>query len=208
MKRSQVLLTIGVVFALIIGSLLYFYFTDVGEFGEDYWFEGDTLKTKDGWTFKITEVAACDIECVALAVNVYHIHDFPSRPINTFSPLDIWIGVDDVRENTSDYDYEVRSYDDRHISWSLKGDNFEYFRAHTGNTHIVPHNKEVAEAIMTIEEGDKLTLEGYFVNFYGTKDDKTYEWTTDTTIGNYDCEIILLDYLKINSSVYGNHPDE
>ena len=203
-RKRVAIIAIAIVTIIICALYAHWYFNRIGKFGEDYWFEGDKLKTKDGWTFTVHKLAPCSITGKVLGRKVYHVNDWPKRPINTFSPLDIFIGTDDVMNNTRDYDYSITSYNDRYITWWLDGsqEQYEYFRDHVGNIHIVPHNANVASAIMKMGRGDVVTLDGYFVDLDGKRGDETYTWTSGTSIGDSECEIILLDGLTINGKYY------
>ena len=177
-------------------------FIDVGQFNEDYWFDGDDIHTKSGWIFTIDEVVDCSFEGIVLDTHVYNKDDVIYYPTETFSPIDIFFGYDDIVTNPEDYAYGVvgRSY--RVILWEFKGpaSTQSYFRAHTSNTHIIPHTKEVFDALPLINVKDVVTITGSYVNVYGTNPSENimYSWETDTVIGNWHCEIILVDTISIN----------
>jgi hypothetical protein len=172
---------------------------------EDFWFEGNSLFTSDGWTFTITKVRDYTLDGIILAINTYSKNDFPYRPINIFSPIDLVIGTDDVKNNPEAYSFTITSFRDRYAYWEFRSDsqeNYNYFRSHTGNNHIIPHNEEVLSELATnLSENNIVFLEGSLVNLYGTRDNEYYTWNTDTTIGNFHCEIILLDNITISSSI-------
>lgn len=68
-----------------------------------------------------------------------------------------------------------------------------------GNNHIIPHNEQVLYQLQNVSINDNVLIEGNLVNLYGTRGDENYHWTTDTQIGNYDCEVILVDEMTIES---------
>lgn len=169
---------------------------------EDFWFEGNYLNTSDGWTFKITKIKDYTLDGIILDLKTYHKDDHPYRPINVFSPIDLCIGVDNVKENPDKYPYKMTSFDDRVNYWVFNGGStaeYNYFKTHTGNNHIIPHNIEVLNELNNISVMDQVVIEGSLVNLYGTRGNQYYGWDTDTKIGNYDCEIILVDSITINT---------
>ena len=175
-------------------------FSNVGQFGEDYWFNGNTLLTSDGWSFKITNVKDYTLDGIILGLKVYDKKDVLGDPSTTFSPIDLLIGVEDIKDNIGEYTFSITSYGNRVVYYQFEGSskNAVYFDKHVGNNHIIPHNKEVFDALETINVMDKVVLQGSLVNLQGTKDSKSYSWTTDTKIGNFDCEIILADSIMID----------
>lgn len=169
---------------------------------EDFWFEGDKLITSDGWTFTITEVKDYTLDGIVLGLKTYEKNNLPYRPINTFSPIDILIGIDDVKNNPDKYPFTITSFRDRYAYWMFNGDlttDYNYFKTHTGNNHIIPHNEEVLHELSNLSENDHVIIEGSLVNLYGTKGDQYYRWDTDTGIGNFKCEVILVDSITINA---------
>ena len=171
------------------------------QINEDFWFEGNYLNTSEGWSFELSIVKEYQLEGRILALKTYSKNDIPYDPCNIFSPIDLVIGIDDVQNNPSKYDYTITSFTQRTVSWYLYYENigdYYYFQSHTGNNHIIPHTKEVIDALTyNISIGDTVILEGSLINLYGTRGNQYWRWTTDTTIGNYACEIILVDEIQI-----------
>ena len=168
---------------------------------EDFWFEGNYLNTSEGWSFELTKVKDYRLEGRILATNTYTQYDTPYDPCNIFSPIDLVIGIGDIQTNPDKYDYSITSFSHRTMSWYLYYEDisdYYYFQSHTGNNHIIPHNAEVLDVLAhNISVGDSIILEGSLVDLYGTKADQYWTWTTDTHIGNYKCEIILVDTITI-----------
>ena len=200
-------LTIIVVIILIISAVFisYFYFfhdsqRNVPVFNEDYKFvtiEGEEhIETSDGWTFDINPRQNYTLEGIVLGHLYYKTNDRPYRPINYFSPIDIWVGIDDISEDPSKYEYEINSFHDRDITWYVQ-DHYDYFQSHTGLNHLIPHNEEVHKKLMNLEDKDRFRLEGQIVEPYGTRGDEYYNWPSDNDIGDYDCEVILVDSFEI-----------
>lgn len=171
------------------------------QINEDFWFDGNYLNSSEGWSFELTKVKDYTLEGRILALKTYDKNDIPYNPCNIFSPIDLVIGIDDVQINPDKYDYSITSFDHRTVSWYLNNDDssdYLYFKSHTGNNHIIPHTKEVLDALANnISTGNIVILQGSLINLYGTKDNQYWRWTTDTNIGNYDCEIILVDEIEI-----------
>jgi len=175
-------------------------FVDIGILNEDYWFEGDSIKTKSGWTYSITKVQDCNYDAIVLDYYVYNNDNSVYDDVEDFSPIDIYLGFDDVVDNPNKYPYEVVSNFYRGVYVQAKGSalNNEYLYAHQTNTHIIPHNQNVINNLYSIDSGDIIHLTGSYVNLYGTRpgESLTYSWTTDTVIGNSNCEVILVDSIE------------
>jgi hypothetical protein len=171
------------------------------QINEDFWFDGNFLNTSEGWSFTLTKVKNYTLEGRILATKIYDKNNFPYDPCNIFSPIDLFIGIGDVQTNPGSYDYSITSFNHRVVTWYMNYDDindYYYFRSHTGNNHIIPHNAEVLNTLANnISRGDVVILEGSLVNLYGTKGNQYWKWTTDTSIGNYNCEIILVDRIQI-----------
>jgi hypothetical protein len=75
--------------------------------------------------------------------------------------------------------------------------DYQYFKSHTGNNHLIPHNEEVLNMMQNISLYDHVFIEGSLVNLYGERGDQTIFRPTDTHIGNSACEAILVDELII-----------
>jgi len=177
-------------------------FTDIGKIDVDYWFNGDNIKTNTDWTFTMSKVKDCDFDAIALDYYVYNKDDSVYNPTEIFSPIDIFFGYNDVVENPQKYPYKILNHLYRVIFFQCTGDAYaqNYFYLHCSNTHIIPHNKEVFDKLLTINVGDVISLSGYYVNVYGSnsQDNMRCSWDTDTEIGNWHCEIILVDTIDMN----------
>jgi len=208
---KKIVIILVIFFTVLLISLAYLVYIyrplddhdvgDIGVFGVDYWFEEneegeEIIKTLDGWTFEVNIRQEYNLEGVILSYKYYYKNSFPERPINTFSPIDIWVGVGDVCENVNKYDYEITYFRDREIRWYIYND-YEYFRTHTGLNHLIPYNSEVYSKMLNLEDKDKFSLNGYIVEPYGTNGDLWYNWPSDNQIGNYDCEVILVNELYV-----------
>jgi hypothetical protein len=174
---------------------------DIGVPGVDYWYEEneggiEVLKTQDGWTFDLNIRQEYPLEGIVLGYKYYYKNSVPDSPINTFSPIDIWVGVEDVCDNVNNYDYDITYFRNREIRWYVYND-YDYFKTHTGLNHIIPHNSEVYSQLLELKKGDKFSLSGYIVEPYGTRGDYWYSWPSDNQIGNYDCEVILVDSITV-----------
>ncbi len=140
------------------------------------------------------------LDGTVLALNKYNRYDYPYDPCNIFCPIDRLIGIGDVKDNIKNYDYTITSFSNRQVYWYLRYDDisdYNYFKSHTGNNHIIPHKEEVLEMLDNISVKDNLLIKGSLVNLYGTRGDETLYRPTDTHIGNFDCEVILVDELTI-----------
>jgi ribosomal protein L40E len=208
--RKEIKIFVMVLFITLIFSGLFLYFglgNQLSDFeginckiNEDFWFEDDKIITSDGWTFTMTKINDYSLEGIVLALKYYYKEDTPYAPINIFSPIDLFIGVDDVENNPEDYPFTINSFENRYIYYWFEGGSipsYEYFKTHTGNNHIIPHNKNVLNVLNNISVGDHILIEGNLVDLYGTREYESYTWYTDTAIGNFDCEVILVDKIEI-----------
>lgn len=173
-----------------------------GSFDSDYSFSGSEIHTTDGWTFTMTHVKEYELTARVLAMHTYEPNSSPYRPINAFSPMDLVLGVDDIISQPERFPYRITSFHDREVTWYFDGTeyaDYNYFTTHTGNHHIIPHNEGVNIILQTLEEDDVIYFSGSLVDLYGTRENENYSWFTDTTIGNYHCEIVLIDSITILS---------
>jgi hypothetical protein len=123
---------------------------------------------------------------------------FSSEPVDVFSPVDFYIGVDDVKDDPDKYAYSI-SYRYR-VAFVKSNVEPSYFFAHSGNNHIIPHNQEVLDELRNISVKDCVYIEGSLVNLRGTRNGQTIFWGTGDRIGNNHCEIILVDHVAVNST--------
>ena len=176
--------------------------TNDPDFCDGYHFEAENgterIVCDDNWTFDISIIKPYELEGKVLGLNYYKRSDIGSKPIDTFSPIDLFIGVDDVAENTENYPYRVTSWDYRYVHWYVD-DNYDYFRSHVGNNHIIPHNGAVHKSLFEVNVGDSICLKGHLVNMHGERGDRYYDWESDTEIGDSECEVILVDEFSILS---------
>ncbi len=80
-----------------------------------------------------------------------------------------------------------------------------YIISHSSNNHIIPANKNVKRAVMTIGEGDKVVLEGFLVNLKGDYKGRAVTWNSSTTrvdTGNGSCEVFYVYKVRIKDMVY------
>ena len=177
-------------------------FSDIGQMNDDYWFEGNTIKTNTGWTFTINEVMDCSYTAKVLDYYVYNKDNVIYQPCELFSQVDIFFGFDDLIDHPEKYPYRVVSHFYRGVYVECSGSSqaSNYFMSHCTNTHIIPHSQQVINTLMTIQKGDIVEISGSYVNVFGqqTGSRTQYSWTTDTVIGNSNCEIILLDNIIIH----------
>jgi hypothetical protein len=170
---------------------------------EDFWFNGTNLITDDGWIFEITKVKDYTLDGVVLGLKTYTRMDYPFRPINIFSPMDLLIGVGNIIDTPENYNIQITSYYDRFVYWTWHGTNqedYEYLKSHSGNNHLIPQSTEVLNILKNnISLNTHILIEGCLVNLYGVNGNQYYTWNTDTQIGNHNCEIILVKSITIIS---------
>ena len=175
---------------------------DISEINEDYWFEGDTIKTNDGWTFSINKVQDFNYNAKVLGYQYYNKGASVYQPSEIISPIDLFLGFDDIINSPQSYNYRIVSYFYRGVYYQFTGDSgSNYFASHTTNTHIIPHSNSVLNTLKTVGLDDVVSMSGYYVNVYATNSNgASGSWTTDTEIGNSHCEVILLDSISVISS--------
>lgn len=209
-EQKSLLKKVVVAFIIILVFLALFVFIFVNynadEFrgitctiGEDFWFEEEILYTSDGWVFTLTKVQNYTLEGIILGMKTYDQNDFPYKPINVFSPLDLVIATGSVQDHPEDYPHSIRFYD-RGYWINYLGDDPSaagYMRTHMGNNHLIPHNEEVLAMMNNISLEDNVIINGSLVHCNGIRGNDEYHWTTDIAIGNDSCEIILVDDLTV-----------
>jgi len=172
-------------------------FQDVGEFNQDYWLQGNSITTSDGWAFTISKVKQFSYTARVLGYQIYNKDDLIYNPTEIFSQMDLFLGFEDIVDNPDSYPYKVVGYFYRGVWYQCDASSY-YFSTHSSNTHIIPHTQSILNTLKSISLGDVVTMSGYYVNVYGSSGGNSYSWTTDTEIGNTHCEIILLDSISIN----------
>ncbi len=177
-KKIAVILIKIIIISFVI--VVYLYLTKGPDFEgisckiyED-WFVEDKLITSYGWTFTMTKLMDYNLDGRVLAYKIYHKNDAPYRPINTFSPINLYIGINNVKNNPENYPITIKSIKDRYVWADFNGDgpsDFEYFKLNVGNNYIIPHNQEVLNELNNICEFDCVLLDGSLIDLYGTKGD-------------------------------------
>lgn len=105
----------------------------------------------------------------------------------------------------------------QHLSFSQRGrwyfyqypaefphDN-NFIIRHSANNHIIPASENIRTALKTINEEDRILIEGYLVRLKGQSGGREYWWnssTTRTDTGNGSCELIYARKLRINDKIY------
>ncbi len=177
-----------------------------GEFGRDYWFvqvdSQERIETFDGWNFTVMPVRNYTLDGIILSKQFYSLENSSIHPIDTFSPLDVFIGVEDIAENPQEYPFTIEGWEHRAIYWIDATDKI-YFRSHVGNNHLIPHNAQSYQCMMALETGDRINITGSLVDLEGINGNQTYQWETGTRIGDYECEIILVDNITVNGYEWG-----
>ena len=172
----------------------------IGEFNKDYWFEGSKIKTDYYWTFTIETVKEdYTLDGIILDIKTYDIDDYEKDKTYIISPVDLFIGVEDVKDNPENYPFTTSSFTNREIiiQYSIQNTNKDYFDTHVGNNHIIPHNQQVFNKLKNLKTFDKIIIKGDLVNIYGKFSRSNVDWLTDTKIGNSNCEIILINQITV-----------
>ena len=180
--------------------------TEYGLFGEDYWFvEGpsnERIETSNGWNFTIEKVMKYTLDGVILSRNNYTKANTGLHPLDIISPVDIFVGIEDIADDVEKYSFKVDRWEYRVIYWS-EIDSGIYFSTHVDNNHLIPHNILAYQCMLELEEGDMIEITGTLVDIVGEIEGNEYLWDTDIRIGNGECEIILVDNITVNGIEWG-----
>lgn len=118
-----------------------------------------------------------------------------------FCPVDLALGWGPMADPEIIRHFRIRQAN-RFYFWSTK--DFPIDRAKvitsSANMHLIPANREVAQALFFVRENDMVDFQGYLVHV--TRDDG-YTWRTSTTrddTGAGACEIVLVTSITRNPS--------
>lgn len=89
--------------------------------------------------------------------------------------------------------------------------SFSYIKSHVAHTHLVPANKNVMSALLTLKKYDNVKLDGYLIDLYFSKGGKaiTSISRTDNNAGSRGqnngggaCEIMYVTQVQIAERIY------
>lgn len=157
---------------------------------------------RGGYRWTITPQAAYHVSALVVSAKSYS-----SEWNAILSPTDLALVWGDLLSSES---YKL-------VSWSQSGrwywfqydgdfehDN-DYIIHNSANTHILPANENLAEAVEDVEPGDLVELNGFLVNVDGTRRREKVWWHSSLTrddTGDGSCEVLWLTSMRRNGKVY------
>ena len=118
------------------------------------------------------------------------------------SPLDLVLTWGDLPlpewRQKLDYSQNWRFYFWRTEDMSLDAD---YVIRHSANTHIIPANRNLERALLTVDAGDDVRLEGYLVDSSAPG----FRWQTSlirSDHGDHGCEVLYVERAQIGDRLY------
>lgn len=158
--------------------------------------------TDSGYHFQITPKAEYTISARVLSTERYR-----TGWQSHLSPVDLALGWNEMSDPNVD----------EWLSWSQSGRWYFYrwsgdspyqgdrIRDQSANVHIIPSNKNLERAVLSIDRNDMIALEGLLVNVDGKKDSSTYWWNTSlsrTDSGDGSCELLYVQSLTVDGKTF------
>lgn len=160
---------------------------------------GGTTKIINGNNVEINYVAEYTISGRVVNVRNYYGYDI----IDKLSPRDVGLSWGFLAKDKNHKKLNWYSAKSRFLTWSCSdgewikeiGGKNKIQECHSNN-HLIPSDNKIEKLIYSIKEGDFIRIEGYLVNVYCEKSDRSYfKWNTSTSrkdSGNGACEIIYV----------------
>ena len=123
------------------------------------------------------------------------------------APVDLVLVWGKLAEPESDK-YISYSQHDRWYFYENKAGspfNSSYVIAHSANNHIIPADENILKAVKTIEEKEKVFLEGFLVNVKSRRKGENFWWNSSlrrTDTGDGSCEVFYVKKVRIGTKVY------
>ncbi|MDX1631425.1 MAG: hypothetical protein R3234_06170 [Thermoanaerobaculia bacterium] len=156
-----------------------------------------SVETRKG-TITLTPKAAYRIQAVVASAERYWIDRSAF-----LSPLDlalVWgpVGTPKVRKEIDFYQA------DRFCIWStrLSFPRPDTIHRHFANVHLIPGNRNLRWALLTLDPGDEVGLEGLLVDATGPGG---FRWTTSLSRedeGKGSCEVLFVELVQIGGRLY------
>ena len=166
-------------------------------------YKGETIIRKFGnEEFSITPVAKYEISAMVGSMKIYDDDEAGLMPIDLAL---VWgkLAEPEYDKNIS-YSQSDRWYYTKYKS----GSNFDYnfVVAHSANTHIIPANDNISNAIKTIKNKEKVSLSGFLVNL-ARKDSEGKITFSKTSLTRRDtdagaCENLYVTKVRIGNKIY------
>lgn len=161
------------------------------------------LSRKDG----LTLVTRARYRIAGKVVGVRHYAGFDNAA--TGFPIDLGLAWGDVGK--SDFDRHVRFYfsnDEKHNQWLMyKYDGAlpwpeSYFQSHVSNNHICPATENLFNAIVALEKGEVVMLEGYLAESRDADGNSMDTSLSRTDTGAGACESFFVQKMQVGNLVY------
>jgi len=123
------------------------------------------------------------------------------------APVDLVLVWGKLAEPESDK-YISYSQHDRWYFYENKAGspfNSSYVIAHSANNHIIPADENILKAVKTIEEKEKVFLEGFLVNVKSRRKGENFWWNSSLRridTGEGSCEVFYVKKVRIGTKVY------
>jgi hypothetical protein len=164
--------------------------------------EPSVLKIEGNSEFTISPVAEYKIAAVVVSKKRYH--DGWRADVAPIDLATVW-----GKLAGPGYDrYISFSQHDRWYFYENKSGspfNSSYVIAHSANNHIIPADENILKAVKTIEESEKVFLEGFLVNVKGRRKGENFWWNSSlkrTDTGDSSCEVFYVKKVRIGTKVY------
>jgi hypothetical protein len=123
------------------------------------------------------------------------------------APVDLVLVWGKLAEPESDKYVSYSQHDRWYFYENKTGSPFNssYIIAHSANNHIIPADENILKAVKTIEEKEKVFLEGFLVNVKGRRKGENFWWNSSlrrTDTGDSSCEVFYVKKVRIGTKVY------
>lgn len=80
-----------------------------------------------------------------------------------------------------------------------------FIARYSANTHVIPVNKNIRNALLRIKSGDTISIHGFLVNVDASKNGANFWWNSslqrDDT-GDGSCEVMFVDQVRFRGMAY------
>jgi len=172
--------------------------------------EQNELKSKESIILKITGDSEFTINPVAeykIAAVLVGKKCYRDSWRGKVAPIDLVLVWEKLAEPERDK-YISYSQHDRWYFYENKAGspfNSSYVIAHSANNHIIPADENILRAVKTIEENEKVFLEGFLVSVKGRYKGENFRWNSSlkrTDTGDGSCEVFYVRRVRIGTKVY------
>ena len=168
-----------------------------------YTFVGsDIISTDNGWTVSVTRLAPYELSGVVIGTHRYNDPDLP------YSPVDLAVAWGPVAKPGAGTFTVTMGGRQLAYVWSSRDPSITErdVATHVSNNHIIPASPQVYAAVLAVETGDTIHMEGYLVDLDGYREEGSTlyrsHWGPSSLVrddeGPGACEIFLVEVLSVN----------